>query len=702
MVSFTTPVTGIPMINTVYAGRLKKLGIETVADLLLHIPSRYEDYSQISKINLLQAGERITIIGTISDFKNIYTKNGKKIQKAKVADETGEVDTVWYNQPFLATVLKKGSAVGISGEVQWFGNKLTFQSPEYEIIRPKTNDQRLTTNLIHTGRLVPVYPETYGISSKWLRSRISFVLSHIGEMPPDTLPVPFRKKWHLVSYEEAVLTIHFPQSLESAALARQRLAFDELLTLQLAARIRKKQWQENKTAPAFPIKREQGKLDAFIHTLPFSLTGAQNRAVREILADLTKPVPMNRLLEGDVGSGKTVVAAVAMYACFLGGFRSAFMAPTEILAQQHYETIQRLLSPMGITVELVTGNTKKDKALKTKDQRPTTKDKRLKTKLPDIYVGTHALLSRHVLFKKMGLMVIDEQQRFGVSQRTQFRTKGNSPHLLSMTATPIPRTIALTLYADLDLSVLDEMPKGRRIVKTWVVGEEKRDSGYGWMRTLLREKKGQAFIICPLIEESESLKTVKNATAEFTHLSKDIFPDFSLALLHGRMKPGEKKSVLDEFRNQKHAILVATPVVEVGIDIPNAIIIVIEAADRFGLSQLHQLRGRVGRGDLQSYCLLFTQNTSEKTLERLKSLETTHVGPQLAEIDLKLRGAGDIYGTRQHGMPALKIASMFDRALMEKSKRAANELTALDDALSSFPLLLERVQRYTIEEVAPD
>ena len=680
MLQLSTPVTALRMIGPVYANRLKRLGITTIGDLLYHIPFRYEDFSLVSKINLLQAGEKVTVIGTVASIKNIYTRHGKKIQKGIIADETGEIEAIWYNQPFLTKILLPAIRITLAGEVNWFGNKLVFESPDFEIIKPDTS-------LVHTGRLVSVYPETANVSSKWLRSRIASILYKFSPDIEEFLPPDIVKNFNLLGEKEAVYKVHFPQSHKEAETAKKRLSFDELLTFELIAQIRRKNWEIKKVGRKFLISPFIDKIQSFIKNLPFKLTNAQRSANREILADLSKETPMNRLLEGDVGSGKTVVASIAIYATYLNGYQSILMAPTEILAHQHFQTIKKLLSPYKIKVGLLTATNK----IKDGDNF-------------HVVIGTHALITDKKFIKNLGLVIIDEQQRFGVAQRSKLREKGDNPHLLSMTATPIPRTIALTLYADLDLSVIDEMPKGRVRIKTWVVPPEKRSAAYNWIRQqILKSNHGeQAFIICPFIEQSETLTSVKAAKVEFQNLQTEIFPDLALGLLHGKLTEKEKNATLEKFAKTKLDILIATPVVEVGIDIPQATMMMIEGADRFGLSQLHQLRGRVGRSNTQSYCLLFTESTSEKTLARLKLLEREYSGPKLAQLDLTLRGPGEIYGIRQHGAFGLKIANLSDLSAVMESKKAVKFFMESDLSLSAFPLLRQRLQKYTIQDIAPD
>lgn len=687
-----TPLSEISRPLKMYAGRLQKLDITTVSDLLFHIPHRYEDFSLISKISQVHPGDVVTVTGTVLEMKNEYTRRSKPIQKATIVDDTGSISVTWFNQPFLTQYIKKNDTVSLSGKVEWFGKTITLLSPSYETV--STNGVTL-----HTGRLVPIYPETAGVSSKWLRRQIYTLLSQVKF--EEYLPTDIREKNNFIDLEKAVQSVHFPQNFEEAQRAKTRLAFDELLMLQMKATKRRKEWEAISDGHAFFLNPFEKQIGTFWEHLPFSLTNSQNQAVHAIFQDIEKTRPMNRLLQGDVGSGKTVVATVAMYLAFLNGFQSVFMAPTEILAQQHYKTVTTLLEPLGVKIELVTGSTK----IKSMKSEVRSKNKVRSSKFEirnsgfDILVGTHAVLYDKVTFNKLGLVVIDEQQRFGVEQRSLIRQKGDHPHVLTMTATPIPRTVALTMYGDLELSYLDEMPKGRRIVRTWLVPKEKRNSAYDWIRKQIKVTDSQAFVICPFIDQSETMQTVKAAAVEYERLRKDIFPDLRLGLLHGKLKPKEKDAVLLEFREKKHDILVATPVVEVGIDIPNATIILIEASERFGLAQLHQLRGRVGRGEKQSFCLLFTETTSDQTIQKLKMLETTHVGAQLAELDLRLRGPGDLYGTLQSGVPQLKIATFSDVALLQKAKRAADTLYPL---LKKDPMLKKTFASLQKTSVSPD
>lgn len=674
-----TPLTQGERIFKMYAGRLSKLDIYTFEDLLYHLPFRYDDFSLISKIGQVQPGETITIRGEVLEIENAYTRNHKNIQKALVADETGTIDVVWYRQPFLTQVIKPHSNVSLSGKISFFNRKVVLTSPDYEILEEDKQS-------LHTGRLVPVYPETKGVTSKWFRRYIHALLLEFQPQLTEYLPEKIRMKYGYMGLFDALKTVHFPESLDDAIRARGRLGFDEMLLMQIKARERKAEWEKDLKGNAFQVDTYKKELDLFTTALPFTLTDSQAKSVHEIFADVQHDKPMNRLLQGDVGSGKTVVGANIMYLAFLNGFQSVLMAPTEILALQHYETIKKFLEPLGLRIALATGSKKSPDIKTTTDSF-------------DILVGTHAVLSEKIQFKNLGLVIIDEQQRFGVEQRSIIREKGNNPHFLTMTATPIPRTVALTMYGDLDISYLSELPKGRKQIKTWLVPNEKRDGSYDWIRKQVKELDSQIFIICPFIEESENMLTIKAAKVEFERLKMYVFPDLSLGMLHGKLKAKEKDQVLDDFRNKTYDILVATPVVEVGIDIPNATVIVIEAAERFGLAQLHQLRGRVGRGEKQSYCLLFTENANEKTTTRLKAMETTHNGAALAELDLKLRGPGDIFGTAQSGLPKLKVASFSDFTLIERSKHEAKDLY---EHLTEYPELFEKVQEITIAKVSPD
>lgn len=651
----TDSVSTLPFVGSNYERKLAKLDILTIENLLLHIPNRYLDFSKITKISNVKIGETVTVVGNISSLKNQITKTGKRMQIGQIENEEPSADgsrakitVAWFNQPFLIYTLHPKSKIAVSGEASWFAGKPAFFSPQFEKLE-KGKDT------LHTGRLVGIYSETAGLSSKWLKSRIKFVLDHIENNLDEFLPENILKKYSLVNFKKAIYDIHFPKSEEVHIKAKERLAFNELLDLQIMAKKRKLLLQKKKTNKLSVNKKEISNL---INSLPFKLTNSQTKVIDEILTDLSKNIPMNRLLQGDVGSGKTVVSAIASFVSILNGFQVVLMAPTQILANQHYETINNLFKDLKIRVSLITGQ----KIVKDIGR-------------VDVFIGTHALLNKAKLFEKVGLIIIDEQHKFGVKQ-AEILTKSAkkiSPHILTMTATPIPRTIAQTMFSDMDLSILNEIPIGRIPIKTWLVPNTKRSNAYDWCKLQILNSKCQMFVICPLIEESEveTLKSIKSVKKEFLIL-KSHFSNLRLGLLHGKLKENEKIQVLNDFKTGKTNILVSTPVVEVGIDIPNATIMLIEGSDRFGLAQLHQLRGRVGRSDKQSYCLLFTENDSEKATQRLKALTTTSSGFELAELDLKLRGPGEVLGIKQHGFGSLKIASWSDTKLIKASSEAVS------------------------------
>jgi len=642
----------LPSIGPVYQKRLQKLGIETIENLLLYVPHRYLDFRQTTKIKSVQIGNTVTVKGKVVFIKNQYTRTGRKFQIASVRDESGEIAVVWFNQPFLIQSIFPDDDVSLSGKVDWFGREKAFISPEYE----KRIEGKKS---VHTGRLIPIYSETSGLSSKWLRSKINLAYSYCKNNINEYLPRQLKNNLSLFDLEKAIKLVHFPNSPLEAQQARERLAFDELLMFQLNNVSQRISWQRN--IPTNQFKFASKDINKFTDSLPFILTGSQNTAKNEILNDLKGPCPMNRLLEGDVGSGKTVVSACAAFISFINGYQSIFMAPTQILAQQHFNTLNILLQPFKVRISLITSDIKKQDMGRC-----------------DIFVGTHSLINSKISYDNVGLVVIDEQHKFGVKQR-DFLIKNSArkhevPHVLTMTATPIPRTVALTFYGDLSLSTLNELPKGRQSITTWIVPPNKRDGAYQWINNEIKNLKAQVYIVCPLIEESsvETMKSVRAVTEQYTEIV-DTFPDLKVGLLHGKQKSKDKEKMLDNFRKGKINILVSTPVVEVGLDVPQATIMVIEGADRFGLAQLHQLRGRVGRGNKKSYCLLFSQSNSEKVVSRLNALQKHSSGFELAEMDLKLRGPGEVFGLKQHGIPNLKIASWQDIDLIKKAKSVAEQ-----------------------------
>lgn len=688
-----TLIDNLPRTSSITIRRLKSIGIKTYWDLLNYFPFRWQDYSLISSINKLQAGETVTLIGEIVEARYQVATTGTRIQKFIIKDETAVAQLNWYNQPYLLKLLKPGTKIAVAGEIQRLGKRILMEPKEYEIIN---SNESIHRNLKHTGRIIPIYPEKRGLSSKTIREKIFYILNQNSEIP-EYLPTEIVSYNNLINEMAAYQNIHFPENWQLAKKAQERLAFDEMFFIQLGVQLIKKQWEKEMVGNRFMVETSQiASLQNFINNLPFQLTNSQKKAWGEIIGDLQKIKPMNRLLQGDVGCGKTVVAALACYLTYLNGYQSLLMAPTEILAFQHYQTISSLFKNYPIKIALQTST---KKAILTKLKRPFQDNQ----SLFNIIIGTHALISKKFSLDNVGLVIIDEQHRFGVLQRAMLKEKGMNPHLLTMTATPIPRTVALTLYGELDLSIIDEMPKGRLTVRTFLVPREKREAGYQWIKEQIKKHGGQVFIICPLIEESEieTLKSVKAAKQEFERLSKEIFPEFRLGLLHGKIKSKEKDKIMNDFKNRNYDILVATPVVEVGIDVPNATIMLIEAAERFGLAQLHQLRGRVGRGQKQSYCFLFTEKEDQQIRKRLTFFAKTQNGITLAEYDLKHRGPGEIYGTKQHGMLNLKIARLSDYQLIEKTKKAVSYFIQRY-AVDKFPQLKKRIEEYNIKQITRD
>ncbi len=653
MFEVNSPISVVPKIGPKYQATLEKLGIFTVEDLLYHFPFRYQDFTKTKLISELHDGDVVTVKAILGSVQNIFTKNRKRITKAKVLDHTGELDIIWFNQHYIKNSLEIGKTYNISGKVGTFDRKICFISPEMEPTSDVFSSEKADT--IHTGRLVPIYPETYGVSSKWLRSKIKFLLYSQTDLK-EFLPKEILKEKNFTEINKALNTVHFPEVEEDSKGSLKRFAFEELFIELLNVEKRKSEWSKKVNSKIFkPFKKE---LDQLIESLPFRLTTSQLEALEEIITDLEKPIPMNRLLEGDVGTGKTIVAILASYIAHLNGTRVLYMAPTEILARQHKETFEKILKDTYIKIDLETG----------------AKKEKVKDKDWDILIGTHALLFTENNYKNIGLIIIDEQHRFGVEQRgkiVEISKEETTPHLLTMTATPIPRTLALTLYGDLSISVLKDFPFEKRNVSTKVIPEKEREKAYQW----IKEKNEPTFIVCPLIDVSESLslENVKAAQEEFEILSKGVFKNKKVGLLHGRMKSKEKEETIEKFRNGEIEILVSTPVIEVGIDVPDAAIIVIESAERYGLASLHQLRGRVGRAEKEGFCFAFMSDNSRNSYKRLKYLEELNSGIELAEIDLKMRGQGDIFGSLQHGFTKLKVADINDLQMLEDAKVEAQK-----------------------------
>jgi ATP-dependent DNA helicase RecG len=640
--------------------------------MLYFFPRRYLDYSQLRPINRLFYGEEVTVLGVIESVSSRPARSGKmQLVEAIISDGSGALRVTWFNQPWLGKRLHKGMYVSISGKIDQYLGRLAMNNPELE---------QLDQEHLHTNRIVPVYPLTANITQRWLRGILHTVISYWSQRIDDPLPDNIVDSAELMDLPTALMQAHFPDSWEILEAARHRLAFDEIFLLQLGVLSQKQAWQD-RSARVF--ETDPAWLESQLARLPYSLTGAQHRAVQDIFNDLRSGRPMNRLLQGDVGAGKTVVAALAMALQAKQGVQSALMAPTSILAEQHYQTLRRLLCPAEGTddpnapiqpdeIRLMVGAT------------PDVEKEEIKVGLASgqikIIIGTHALIEDPVNFADLELAVIDEQHRFGVQQRSLLRSKGQNPHLLVMTATPIPRSLALTVYGDLDLSILDEMPPGRQPIETQIFFPTERERAYTLILSQI-EQGHQAFIIYPLVEETEDSEA-KAAVEEHARLQKEVFPKLLLGLLHGRMKGEDKDAVMTDFRDGKTNILVSTSVVEVGVDVPNATVMLIEGANRFGLAQLHQFRGRVGRGEDPSFCVLIPDQPDAMENERLSAMVETNDGFILAERDLQQRGPGDFLGTRQSGYHSeLRLASLTDIHLIEKARRYAQQVFADDPEL---------------------
>ncbi len=669
------PLTVIQGVGPKQARMLAQLGLHSLGDLLYYFPRRYEDYTQMKPIKNLWVNEQVTVIGTVQSVEGRLIRDGKlHLVEAILNDGTGALRLVWFNQPWMINRVKVGDHVSASGKLDQYLGRLVMNNPELE---------PLEIEHLHTNRIVPIYPLTANLRQKWLRRIMNQVVPYWAPRVPDPLPAWVRHSAGLIALGEALKQIHFPDSQIHLKRARERLAFDEIFLLQLGVLRQKQDWQ-SATACVFHVP--DAWLEARRQTLPFSLTSAQQRALVQIRRDLASGRPMNRLLQGDVGSGKTVIAALAAAIVVQGGKQVAIMAPTSILAEQHFRTFSNLLPDLSI--RLLIGDT------------PEAEKAEIRAGLAagtiSIVVGTHALIEETVTFADLQLAIIDEQHRFGVEQRAALRRKGTTPHLLVVTATPIPRSLALTLYGDLDLTVMDELPAGRRPVQTYVLRPQERERAYLLIRSQI-EQGYQAFIIYPLIEESEKLDNLKAAVDDYERLSTEIFPDLRLGLLHGRMRPDEKERVMADFRDGRYPILVSTTVVEVGVDVPNATVMLIEGANRFGLAQLHQLRGRVGRGGAQSYCLLIPERSDEVENERLQAMAETNDGFVLAERDLQQRGPGEFLGTRQAGFTTqLKMANLTDLTLIEQARAHAQRVFEQDPYLEhpDHSFLTEALDRF--------
>lgn len=713
MLNLNTPIEKLVHVGPRSLPRLKKLGIKTVKDLLWHFPYRHEDYSHFKPIAAVVKDETVNIQGQI--VKIDQQKSWKKrltITTALIKDDSAVIRAVWFNRPYLAETLLPESEVSIAGKVKLDQRGLYLASPAYEKITGRTAQSGFT----HTGRLVPIYPETSGLTSKYLRFLIKPLLK-VADNLSDPLPVALLTKYQLPILSEAVRQLHFPENQAAAEKARERLAFDELLLFQLKSLLGRRRLMQ---LPAPTIKLETEEIKKMVDALPFILTSDQKVAAFEILKDLEKKYPMNRLLNGDVGSGKTVVAFLAACLVVRQDWQVVMLAPTEILAQQHYATIKSLLSEKWkaksekkIELGLLTGSKARQWPTDQITQEVISK-KKMQEKIArgeiKIIIGTHAVIQKKVKFHNLALVVIDEQHRFGVSQR-QALTRGQNaliPHLLSMTATPIPRTLALTIYGDLDISLIKEKPANRRAIITKIVSEAEKKKAYQFLDKEIDSDR-QVFVICPRIELSNPQETVnagkqnklnvlwaevKAVTEEYEKLAEQIFPHRRVAMLHGKMKAKEKEKIMRDFKEGRFDILVATSVIEVGIDIPNCSVMLIENAERFGLAQLHQFRGRVGRAEHQSYCLLINGSGQQTENQRLKALEINDDGFKLAEEDLRLRGPGEFIGTKQSGLPDLAMASLANLELIKKARQEAKLLLKEDPSLKNYPLLKNQLSQF--------
>jgi ATP-dependent DNA helicase RecG len=657
-----TPVRYFKGVGPKRSEDLARLGLRTVEDVLYYLPSRYEDRSKFTRIRDLKIGEPQAVKGEVASVSNRLAKSGIPMFQISITDRTGFVHAVWFRQPYLNDYFRKGQQVILYGKVELY-DKVQIVNPEYEILK---EGEAMS---IHMGRIVPVYPLTSQLTQKYLRNLAFLAVSKYARLLSEKMPTYIIAREKLVDIRFAIHNIHFPTGFDHLEKAYKRIVFDEFFMLQLALAIKKSHLKAREDGLGHVVSGDLVEL--FRKALPFELTGGQKKAIADIERDMSSKKPMNRLLEGDVGSGKTIVAAHALVVTVQNGFQGVIMAPTEVLARQHFISLSELLLPLGINVTLLIGGMDQKTKTAIYDE--------IKEGKVNIVVGTHAIIQEAVEFKKLGLAVADEQHKFGVTQRSILKEKGYSPHILVMTATPIPRTLALTVYGDLDVSVIRELPKGRKAIVTYWVEEEKREKAFGFIREELAKGR-QAYVICPLIEKGSGPRVRGQGAEETFELLRDeVFPDFTVGLLHGRMSSKEKEKVMKDFKKGKTDVLVSTVVIEVGIDVPNATVMLIENADLFGLSQLHQLRGRVGRGEHESYCILLADPKNDEAHQRLKAIEETLDGFQIAEADLNIRGPGEFFGTKQHGLPEIRFGNILkDFAIMESARREAFALVERD------------------------
>lgn len=659
-----TPVRYLKGVGPKRASLLRKLGVETVEDLLLLLPRKYLDRREIKQVKELKVGEDAAVMGEVI-AKGSKIINDKKIVTVLISDGRDWMELTWFNLPQIENYFKKGDKVIASGRITIFRGIKQIAHPEIEILDERRSFPKWA------GKIIPVYPSTEGLKPKFIRGLVFDVLGKLEGKLEDHIPIHLRKKRELLSREEAIREVHFPTSFDRVKQARKSLVYEEFLGFFLNLGVKKKEFQ----GEGIPLEKKGSLTKKLLKNLKFELTGAQKRVIGEIEEDLKRKTPMHRLLQGDVGSGKTIVALYTMLIAVENGYQAAIMAPTEILAEQHFIVLSDYLFPLGVRIAILTGGMRKKERERVLFE--------IENGDAQIVVGTHALIQENVNFKNLAVAVVDEQHRFGVLQRARLLHKGKVvPHFLVMTATPIPRTLALTLYGDLDVSILDEKPKNRGEVVTVWRTEKKRDAIYNWVFEKVLKEGVQAYIVAPLIEKSEKLE-VEAATELYKKLRGKAPSELNLGLIHGRMKKEERREVMEAFRRGEYHALVATTVIEVGIDVPNATIMVIEHAERFGLAQLHQLRGRIGRGSKKSYCILITpQNVSEEARERLKAMVRTNDGFDIAEVDLRLRGPGEFFGTRQHGMPQFRVADLIrDERILQMAKRDAEEILENDPEL---------------------
>lgn len=719
--SLETPLAKILGTNSRFLKFFQKLNIVLVRDLLWHFPLRYEDFSKIYKIADLEPNQLVTVWGKIesTSLRRSWRKK-MAIFEAIIKDDSGKIRAIWFNQPYLTHILQPGKFVNLAGKVTVSNGELCLSHPTYELTKNRIEEMK------HTGRLVPIYPETKGLTSRGIRFFVQLILKKLSP-PPEWLPPEILKENHFSDIKTTLWKIHFPKKIEEVELAKNRFAFENLFLLQLTNFQQKLKLAEEKS-PAISIDFQN--LKEIINELPFELTFSQKKSLWEIIQDLAKSKPMNRLLQGDVGSGKTVVAALSALIVSKNNYQTAFMAPTEVLAQQHFLTLKKLFQGISSVnqppIALLTSSSAK--VFYENDLEGEIKKSDLITKIKNgeikIIIGTHSLIQKNIVFNKLGLVIIDEQHRFGVKQRAALIQKkaiknGDStkasliPHFLSMSATPIPRTLMLTIFGDLDISLITELPAGRRNIITKIVPPSERDKVYNFIKQQVKEGR-QVFVICPRIEQQNSnpqnlknkiqeqaakrqLEEIKAVKEEYEKLSKEIFPDLRIEMLHGKLKPKEKEKIMKNFANGEIDILVSTSVIEVGVDIPNATIMMIEGAERFGLAQLYQLRGRVGRGKHQSYCFLLTNSSSKSTQNRLKAIIEAKNGFELAEKDLKTRGPGEFLGEAQTGFPDVAMQALQNIKMVKASREAAFRLIQKDPTLKNYPLLREKLKEFKKE-----